>query len=64
MNLPLCFEKKKKLNPTIPYSLINTPSIIKHAAQKSFSFRINRKLPIIRAAISPFVCEFMMQVYS
>ena len=39
----LCFEKKKNASPTTLYNLTNVPSMMKNAAQKSFSFSISQK---------------------
>ena len=39
----MCFEKKKKANPTIGYIFINVPNKIKQEAQNSFSFSIKTK---------------------
>src|SRR5574344_36615 len=55
-NLPLCLEKKKNANPTIPYSFTNVPNIIQKAAHPSFSFSIQVYVATIIAAVAILNC--------
>ena len=56
-NFGLFFTKKKKANPTIPYSLISVPNMIQNAAQGSLRFSMKVKLNTIKAVIAGLNCD-------
>ena len=52
----LCREKKKKANPTMPYSFTSVPTTMKNAASVSRSFSIRKNASRIIPAMAMLNC--------